>query len=52
MDAARQYGLEQDACRLQLETAVSNLSGQAVYEKLGWQRDEEFYTYHLELGKG
>jgi ribosomal protein S18 acetylase RimI-like enzyme len=51
MEAARQYGLEQDACRLQLETAVSNLSGQALYEKLGWQRDEEFYTYHLELGK-
>jgi len=51
MEAARRYGVEQDACRLQLETAVSNMPGQALYEDLGWERDEEFFTYHLALGE-
>jgi hypothetical protein len=34
---------------LQLETAISNRPGQALYEDLGWERDREFYTYHLAL---
>jgi hypothetical protein len=37
------------AGRLQLETAITNRPGQSLYEDLGWERDEEFYTYHLEL---
>lgn len=49
MEAAREYGVGQGACRLQLETAVSNLPGQALYESLGWKRDKEFFTYHLAL---
>ena len=32
-----------------LETAVDNLPGQALYEKAGWTRDEEFYTYLYQL---
>ena len=49
LDAARQYAYNRGAGRLQLETAISNLPGQALYEDLGWERDEEFYTYHLSL---
>jgi hypothetical protein len=28
---------------------LTNLPGRALYEQLGWQRDEEFLTCHLEL---
>ena len=49
LDAARQYAYNRGAGRLQLETAISNLPGQALYQDLGWERDEEFYTYHLAL---
>ena len=37
------------ACGLQLETAKSNLPGQALYERLGYVRDGVFYTYWLAL---
>jgi ribosomal protein S18 acetylase RimI-like enzyme len=49
MEAARKYAVHCGAGRLQLETAISNRPGQALYESLGWERDEEFYTYHLAL---
>lgn len=49
MDAARKYASESGAGRLQLETARTNLPGQALYEELGWKKDEDFLTYHLEL---
>jgi ribosomal protein S18 acetylase RimI-like enzyme len=49
MDAARRYALNRGAGRLQLETAITNRPGQALYEDLGWERDEEFYTYNLAL---
>ena len=49
MEAARQYALEQGADRLQLETAKDNVTAQALYEDLGYRRDDEFFTYHLSL---
>jgi ribosomal protein S18 acetylase RimI-like enzyme len=49
MEAARKYASERGAGRLQLETARTNLPGQALYEGLGWEKDEDFLTYHLEL---
>jgi GNAT superfamily N-acetyltransferase len=49
MERARQWGIETGAVELMLETAVDNLTAQRLYEKLGWQRDREFYTYHLFL---
>jgi ribosomal protein S18 acetylase RimI-like enzyme len=49
MDAARRYAVNRGAGRLQLETAITNRPGQALYEDLGWERDEEFYTYNLAL---
>lgn len=49
MNAAREHALVTGACGLQLETAKTNLGGQALYEKLGYVRDEVFYTYWLSL---
>ena len=51
MEAARLYAVKQGADRLQLETAMDNVSAQALYEKLGYRRDTEFYTYHLLLAE-
>ncbi|NQD95082.1 GNAT family N-acetyltransferase [Pseudomonas sp. CrR25] len=49
MEAARAHAEATGACGLQLETAKSNLAGQALYERLGYVRDEVFYTYWLGL---
>lgn len=49
MNAARGHTEARGACALQLETAKSNLAGQALYERLGYVRDEVFYTYWLGL---
>ena len=49
MNAARAHAEASGACGLQLETSKYNLAGQALYEKLGYVRDEVFYTYWLGL---
>jgi ribosomal protein S18 acetylase RimI-like enzyme len=49
MNAARAHAEASGACGLQLETAKSNLPGQALYERLGYVRDKAFYTYWLSL---
>ena len=49
MNAARDFALANGACGLQLETARTNLAGQALYERLGYVRDEVYYTYWLDL---
>lgn len=49
MNTARDYGERIGVCGLQLETAKDNTAGQALYERLGYSRDELFYTYWLDL---
>jgi ribosomal protein S18 acetylase RimI-like enzyme len=49
MQAAREHAQAAGACGLQLETAKSNLAGQALYARLGYVRDELYYTYWLGL---
>ncbi|SDS70017.1 GNAT family N-acetyltransferase [Pseudomonas oryzae] len=49
MNAARAHAEATGACGLQLETARSNRAAQALYEKLGYVRDEVFHTYWLAL---
>ena len=49
MRAAHEFALEQGAVRLDLETAKDNLPAQALYEKLGYQRDNEFFKYSYPL---
>jgi ribosomal protein S18 acetylase RimI-like enzyme/AcrR family transcriptional regulator len=50
MEAARKYAVKTRASRIDLETAVDNFEGQALYENLGYERDQVFYKYSLELG--
>lgn len=47
MNTARAHAETTGACGLQLQTAKSNLAGQALYERLGYVRDELFHTYWL-----
>ena len=50
MNAARAHAEASGACGLQLETARTNYAGQRLYERLGYIRDEQFFTYWLPLG--
>ncbi len=49
MNAARAHAEASGACGLQLETARDNHAGQALYERLGYVRDEVYFTYWLGL---
>ena len=44
---AREHALTKGAFRLRLRTAQDNLTAQGVYEKLGFKRDEMYFTYDL-----
>jgi ribosomal protein S18 acetylase RimI-like enzyme len=47
--AALEYGRSAGAVRLTLSTEVTNSAAQALYEREGWTRQTEFYTYNLSL---
>lgn len=49
LGAAADFGRKAGAASLTLATAVSNTPAQSLYESAGWNRDTEFYTYHLPL---
>jgi ribosomal protein S18 acetylase RimI-like enzyme len=49
MLAAQAFGREAGAARLDLSTARTNARAQALYESLGWRRDDVFLTYNLSL---
>jgi ribosomal protein S18 acetylase RimI-like enzyme len=49
MERAREFGQVSGASRLELSTARDNRGAQALYESLGYARDEEFYYYELAL---
>ena len=49
MNAARAHAQASGACGLQLETAKTNVAGQALYERLGYVKDEVYLTYWLSL---
>lgn len=51
--AAADYAAGQRAGQLMLQTAVTNLPAQRLYEREGWVRDNDFYVYeyHLRTGK-
>ena len=52
MHAAEEYAEITGARGLVLATKVDNTRAQALYEKQGWKRDEEFYHYELDLPRG
>lgn len=45
MKEAMAFARSSGARNLSLQTAQTNLSAQRLYEKLGWRRDEKYYTY-------
>lgn len=45
MLAAHEYAGQHEYARLDLTTAKTNVKAQALYESLGWVRDDVFYTY-------
>ena len=47
--AAAQYGRAVGAIRLVLSTETGNLGAQALYERVGWSRDQAFCVYQLSL---
>jgi ribosomal protein S18 acetylase RimI-like enzyme len=49
MLAAHKYAAENGMTRLDLSTAKDNLKAQALYESLGWVRDDIFYVYNKEI---
>jgi ribosomal protein S18 acetylase RimI-like enzyme len=49
MLAAQAFARDAGACRLDLSTARTNSRAQALYESLGWQRDDTYLTYSLPL---
>lgn len=46
---AERFARETNAARLVLETAPDNQPAQALYEKLGWVKDDEFIHYKYNL---
>lgn len=49
MGRALAHAKETGAGGLSLATHCTNLTAQRLYESLGWQRDEEFFHYEMEL---
>ena len=49
MGVAHEAARADGAKRVDLETAHDNVVGQGLYEKLGYKRDEHFFSYSLQL---
>jgi GNAT superfamily N-acetyltransferase len=49
LDAAVRFGRAVGAVRLTLSTEVTNQQAQRLYEKEGWTRQTQFYSYDLTL---
>ncbi|MCH1553339.1 MAG: GNAT family N-acetyltransferase [Luminiphilus sp.] len=49
MNTAADWARTQGACRIDLETAHTNVVGQSLYESLGYEQDLVFRKYSLDL---
>ncbi len=49
LKAASAHAQQLGAVRLSLNTDVQNLPAQALYESMGWERDQKYHAYHLAL---
>ena len=49
MQAAEHHARMGGAARLDLTTAKTNVHAQALYESMGWQRDDVFYAYSRQI---
>ena len=50
--AAVAYAAGEGAGQLMLQTGVTNLPAQRLYEREGWVRDNDFYVYEYQLRTG
>ena len=49
MNTAKEYAFQNNFGSIELSTNKTNLPGQTPYESLGYVRDNEFYSYDLEI---
>lgn len=49
LQAAEAHARKHGKSRMDLTTAKTNLPAQALYESLGWRRDEVFYAYSKQV---
>ena len=49
MSAAVKFASTLGAVRLSLSTAITNDAAQALYHSAGWNRDDQFFVYHLAI---
>jgi ribosomal protein S18 acetylase RimI-like enzyme len=49
LNASTAHARDTGAVRLELATARTNHAAQALYEALGWTRDDEFHRYSLTM---
>ncbi len=49
LERVRSYAESTGVAGLMLQTAIDNYPAQALYESLGWKRDEQFFVYELWL---
>jgi len=49
LEAAAARARRDGKLRMTLSTARTNVNAQALYESLGWERDNEFYVYNLSI---
>ena len=49
IEAAVEHARAEGAVWLRLETALDNHAAQALYEQLGWQREQHFLSYHYSI---
>lgn len=47
LEQAKRFAMMTNAKGIALSTAPTNMQAQALYEKLGYVRDDEFYNYFL-----
>ena len=43
------YQVTPGAVRVSLSTAITNEAAQRLYQSAGWQRDEQFFVYHIAI---
>ena len=49
MSAALEFAKKNNISGIELSTAKNNTTAQSLYEKLGYERDEDFYNYYLTI---
>jgi ribosomal protein S18 acetylase RimI-like enzyme len=49
LDAAKEYAILTNAKRIELTTAMTNVTAQRLYEMNGYELDKVFYKYLLNL---